>query len=82
MKYTPQELAQRISEGGRKGAALTAEIMRGRRERYLAGAMDDDERIEYEWYVQQRRDAGKRGGTVAARRRRESKVEAANESGT
>lgn len=72
MKYSPDELAARISEGGRKGAARTAEVRRDKRHRYLAGLMTDDERAAYEQYVQQRRNAGSKGGSTAAARRRES----------
>lgn len=72
MKYTANELAARISEGGRKGAAHTASIRRSKRERYLAGQMDEAERQEYENYVQQRRAAGSKGGNTTSARRRQT----------
>jgi hypothetical protein len=76
MKYTPRELAARISAGGRRGAAHTARIRREKRERYKAGLMNEQELAEYESYLQQRRAAGSRGGsTTSARREAKRKVE-------
>lgn len=69
MKYTPRELAARISAGGKLGAAHTARVRREKRARYLAGSMNDSERESYESYLEQRRQAGKRGGTTTAARR-------------
>ena len=69
MKYTPRELAARISAGGRAGAAHTARIRRDKRARYQAGTMSDDEKSSYEHYLEQRREAGRRGGSTTAARR-------------
>lgn len=76
MKYTPRELAARISEGGKRGAAITAGIRRSKRDRYQAGLMSEAEAAEYEHYLEQRREAGRRGGTTTAARRKV--VEVAN----
>lgn len=82
-KLSPDELAARLSTGGREGGLLSAALRRRRRERYEAGEMTTSERRKYEALLAKLRESGSKGGQVIARRFAEARAaKAAQANGT
>lgn len=67
---TDAEIVRRIREAGARGGRTSAERKRERRRRYDAGEMGRVERAEYERWVANNRESGRKGGWPSHRKNR------------